>query len=78
MLHYCLNPHCFYVETLLGVDDVVWKDRWHSDLKELLPVAHCPSCNEPMAIADPIEYGDMPHAERNADGTLQAKINFKA
>ena len=76
MLHYCLNPDCFYVETLLGVDDVFWKETWSSEFHDLIPIAHCPSCGDPMAIAEPCEYGDMPLAERNKDGALQTKINF--
>ena len=77
MLHYCLNNDCFYVETLLGVNDCVWKETWSNEVHDLILVAYCPSCNEPMAIAEPCEYGDMPLAERNEDGSLQTKLPLR-
>jgi len=77
MLHYCLNPHCYYEGILLGVDDVVWADSWDSQVGDLLPVAKCPSCREFMAIAEPKEYGDMPKGSVH-DGTLQIHIPLKA
>ena len=44
----CLNAHCFYCETIMGWDDVVVRDAWDSDLEDLVPVPHCPSCDEVM------------------------------
>ena len=46
VLHMCLNTDCFYCETIMGVDELVWKDAWDSDLGILTPVPYCPSCGE--------------------------------
>jgi len=45
----CMNPQCFYVETLLSFSDVIFKERWSSEVHDLIMVAHCPACIEPMA-----------------------------
>ena len=50
MAYECGNPHCFYCASLLGLDDVVFRDRWHSEIGDLALVAFCPSCDEPMMV----------------------------
>ena len=44
----CVNPQCFYNETELGYDDVVFRDMWVSDVQNVELVPHCPSCMEEM------------------------------
>ena len=46
----CANDKCFYLGALLKYDEVVLRHVWDSFLGDLTPVAHCPSCNEPMMI----------------------------
>jgi len=46
----CLNNDCFYCSSILGHDDVTWKNVWDSEVEDLLLIAHCPSCAEPMAF----------------------------
>ena len=52
----CANPECFYCGALMDLEDVVWKDYWSPELKDLTLVPFCPSCNDPMMIWD--EEGD--------------------
>lgn len=53
----CLNNNCFYCETYLGFDDVVFKSAWSSDLEDVIPLPHCPSCDENM-ITEDIDDGE--------------------
>jgi len=46
VVYYCVNPKCFYEETILDFNDIVWKDRWCKDAGDLQLFAHCPSCGE--------------------------------
>jgi len=48
VIYMCLNANCFYCETIMGVEDMVWRDRWCSDLEDLIPIPFCPSCDEVM------------------------------
>ena len=52
LLYECANPDCFYVGTLLRLDEVDWVDRWNSHLEDLVPHSVCPSCRQPMMIWD--------------------------
>jgi hypothetical protein len=51
-LYECCNPMCFYSESLMGVDEVTWKEQWNSDVEDLDMVPRCPSCAEPLAFWD--------------------------
>lgn len=42
----CLNADCFYCETIMDVNDLVWKEVWSSEIHDLTSVPHCPSCGE--------------------------------
>jgi len=46
VLHYCLNKDCFYVDSILDLDDIVWKEVWNSEIEDLDMIPHCPSCQE--------------------------------
>ena len=46
VLHMCLNADCFYCETVLDIDDIVWRETWDRNIEDLAMIPHCPSCNE--------------------------------
>ena len=50
LLYECANPECFYCESLLSLEDVVWKHYWNSEIGDLDLRSVCPSCGEPMMI----------------------------
>jgi len=50
LLYECANSDCFYVGVLLRMTDVIWKDYYDHREGDLLPLAACPSCVEPMMI----------------------------
>ena len=33
--HICINDQCFYVDAILSFDDIVWKEVWNSEIKDL-------------------------------------------
>ena len=46
VLHLCLNDDCFYCDSALDIDELVWKEVWNSEIEDLDPIPHCPSCGE--------------------------------
>jgi hypothetical protein len=48
LVYECANPECFFCESLLPMEEVVWKDYWNSTLKDLDVRPACPSCEQPM------------------------------
>ena len=50
LLYECANPDCYYCGSLMGLEDVTWKDVWNSQIGDLDLIPMCPSCNEPMMI----------------------------
>ena len=67
----CVNADCFYCETWLDFEDVVYKSMWSSEIGDVLEVAHCPSCLQPM-IHEYVEKNAEVH-----DGALQTLISFE-
>ena len=68
-LYECLNPMCFYCETLLKTDEVVWKEVWDSDFEDLVMRPRCPSCSEAMAFWDYDTEAEMLRDEKEvSDG----------
>ena len=45
-IHMCLNADCFYCEVILDITDAVYKEVWDSNLEDVVPIPHCPSCGE--------------------------------
>ena len=52
VMYECGNPDCFYVGSLLTLEDVSWRDVWNSNLQDLDLIPICPSCADPMMIWD--------------------------
>jgi len=46
VVHMCLNSNCFYCETIMSVNDLVWKEIWDHSLESIEMIPHCPSCGE--------------------------------
>ena len=46
VIHLCLNSDCFYCETVLGLEDIVWKEQWDSQIEDLAMIPQCPSCGD--------------------------------
>lgn len=44
VLYECCEKQCFYFETLMKTDEVVWKHRWCKQSEDLLLQPFCPSC----------------------------------
>jgi len=42
----CLNKDCFYVEAIMSIHDLVFKNVWNSRDGTLESIPHCPSCGE--------------------------------
>lgn len=46
VLHICVNKACFYDDSLIDLDDIVWKEVWNSEIADLDMIPHCPACHE--------------------------------
>lgn len=46
VVYMCLNAECFYCETIMDVNDLVWKETWDSNIEDLAAYPTCPSCGE--------------------------------
>ena len=50
LLYECANPECFYCGSLMDLEDVIWREMWNSEIRDLDVIPFCPSCAEPMMI----------------------------
>ena len=43
-LYWCVNPDCFYDQSIIEFEDILWREAWNSDLEDVVPIAMCPAC----------------------------------
>ena len=46
VIHMCLNADCFYCESIMDFEDIVWGEAWDSNIEDLTMIPKCPSCDE--------------------------------
>jgi len=76
-LYECVNPKCFYCETLMKTDEVNWKEQWNSEMEDLDMRAECPSCSEPMAFWDYDTESELARDKKEVEHGKTTKTNVK-
>jgi len=76
-LYECLNPQCFYCETLLKTEEASWKEQWNSEIDDLDMRPVCPSCSEPLAFWDYETEAEMLREKKEVEHGKTTKKNAK-
>jgi len=74
LVRVCDEINCFYYEAIIGLNEAVWRDQWCHKRQDVVPVAHCPSCQVPLAELSYPDDFPFYYSEMLANGKIQTKF----